>query len=162
MLNQLICAQSTQVATPQHGVCTSLPPACTGGAQHQSHQQQQSAACPGVTQHLQQLTANMNMNITCSLLAGRLPIFIENWSKLTQDPWVLQVVEGYLIEFLETPHQGRAPQEVQVSSDMQSQISEEIVVLLSQRAIEETQPGPQSFIYQIFLVEKKMGVSILL
>ena len=78
VLNQLICAQSTQVATPQHRVHTSLPAACTGGAQHQSHQQQQSAPCPGVTQHLQQLTANMNMNITCSWLAGRLPIFIEN------------------------------------------------------------------------------------
>ena len=104
----------------------------------------------------------MNKNITCSSLAGRLPIFIENWSKLTQDPWVLQVVGGYLIEFLETPHQGCAHQEVQVSSDMQSQISEEIVELLSKGAIEETQPGPQSFISQIFLVEKKMGASVLL
>ena len=53
------------------------------------------------------------------------------------------------------PHQGCAPQEVQVSSDMQSQISEGIVELLSKGAIEETQPDPQSFISQIFLVEKK-------
>ena len=40
---------------------------------------------------------------------------------------------------------------------MQSQISEEIVELLSKGAIEEIQPGPQSFISQIFLVEKKDG-----
>ena len=40
---------------------------------------------------------------------------------------------------------------------MQSQISEEVVELLSKGAIEETQPGPQSFISQIFLVEKNDG-----
>ena len=125
-----------QVLTPLHGV-------------HVSH--------PGVIQHLQQLTANMNMNITCSELAGRLPSFLGNWSKLTEDPWVLQVVGGYQIEFLETPHQSYAPQEVQVSLEMQSQISEEIVELLSKGAIEEAQLSPQSFVSQIFLVEKKDG-----
>ena len=62
---------------------------------------------------------------------------------------------GCLVEFLETPHQCCVPQEVQVSSEMQSHISEEIVELLSKGAIEEAQLGPQKLHIQNFPSREK-------
>jgi len=45
------------------------------------------------------LNAIMKLSITCSALVGRLPKLV-NLKLLTQDPWVLQVVKGYQIEFI--------------------------------------------------------------
>jgi len=42
---------------------------------------------------------------------------------------------------------------------MHTQVTEEIAGLLNKGAIEEVQPGPGSFISQLFLVEKKGGDS---
>jgi len=99
----------------------------------------------------------MNMNITCPELAGRLPKFLENWQKLTLDPWTLQVVRGYYIEFTTTPQQHRVPSEIHTSEARCSQVAGEVTELLSKGAIEETQLLPGSFISQIFMVEKKGG-----
>ena len=95
--------------------------------------------------------------LTCPALAGRLPKFLENWQQLTLDPWVLQVVKGYYIEFTTAPQQYQAPSEIHTSETRCSLIAEEVTELLSKGAIEETQAGPNNFISQIFLVEKKGG-----
>jgi len=100
---------------------------------------------------------SMNLKITCSALAGRLPSFLENWQLVTQDAWILQVVKGYCIEFISTPCQSHIPPEMHTSAEMQSQVMEEIKDLLEKGAIEEVQPGQDSFISQLFLVEKKGG-----
>ena len=94
---------------------------------------------------------SMNMNITCSILAGRLPNFLDNWKVLTQDTWMLQVVQGYCIDFTDTPHQSQVPPEMHVSTEMHSKVTEEITELLNKGAVEEVQPGPSSFISQLFL-----------
>ena len=125
-----------QLSTPLHGVQPSQP---------------------GSPQHLEVLIASMNMGITCPALAGRLPKFLENWQQLTLDPWVLQVVKGYYIEFTTAPQQYQAPSEIHTSETRCSLIAEEVTELLSKGAIEETQAGPNSFISQIFPVEKKGG-----
>ena len=66
---------------------------------------------------------------------------------------------GCLIEFLETPHQCCVPQEVQVSSEMQSQISEEIVELLSKGAIKGSSTGSTKASYPNFPKrEKRWGL----
>ena len=92
-----------------------------------------------------------------SPLAGRLPKFLENWQQLTLDPWVLQVVKGYHIEFTTTPQQHCVPPKIHTSEEKCSQIAREVRELLSKGAIEETQLEPGSFISQIFLAEKKGG-----
>ena len=42
-------------------------------------------------------------------LAGRLVHFFQNWSVITQDRWVLNTVQGYLIDFVSEPHQQFLP-----------------------------------------------------
>lgn len=39
------------------------------------------------------------------IVAGRLALFRDNWSKVTSDSWVLDTVMGYRIEFLVNPSQ---------------------------------------------------------
>ena len=47
--------------------------------------------------------------------AGRIKAYIQNWKVLTQDPWVLEVVQGKKIEWLTTPHQMSAPSQLTFS-----------------------------------------------
>ena len=41
-------------------------------------------------------------------LAGRLTFFYSNWTKLTQDPNILNIVQGFEISFLENPVQEKS------------------------------------------------------
>ena len=36
-------------------------------------------------------------------MAGRLALYLDNWSKVTQDQWVLNTVQGYRLELLREP-----------------------------------------------------------
>ena len=42
-------------------------------------------------------------------LAGRLSLFYSNWTKLTQDPNILNIIQGFEIPFLEKPYQAKLP-----------------------------------------------------
>ena len=58
---------------------------------------------------------------------------------------------------VETPCQTSYPHPMMVSKEEQAQITIEVVGLLAKGAIQETQLLPESFVSQIFLVEKKDG-----
>ena len=47
---------------------------------------------------------------------GRLKYFIPAWELITQDPWVLQVVQGYKIELVTVPVQQFQPHQPCLSS----------------------------------------------
>ena len=49
------------------------------------------------------------------VLAGRLRHFLPNWEQITGDPAILDVVQGYQLEFLAPPRQGRIRQPLQFS-----------------------------------------------
>ena len=38
-------------------------------------------------------------------ITGRLILFLENWSKVTQDHWILNTVQGYKLELMKEPVQ---------------------------------------------------------
>ena len=42
--------------------------------------------------------------------AGRPIYFQPNWLKITQDRWVLNTIQGYMIDFESQPHQPSVPQ----------------------------------------------------
>ena len=42
-------------------------------------------------------------------LAGRLSLFYSNWKKLTQDPNILNIIQGFETPFLEKPYQTKLP-----------------------------------------------------
>uniref|UniRef100_A0A1X7U2J3 Uncharacterized protein n=1 Tax=Amphimedon queenslandica TaxID=400682 RepID=A0A1X7U2J3_AMPQE len=43
------------------------------------------------------------------VIAGRLTLFKDNWSKISQDQWMLDTIKGYKIEFLSSPSQAIQP-----------------------------------------------------
>ena len=87
---------------------------------------------------------------------GSLLHHLANWQVLTADPWILETVQGYHIEFMEEPVQLTPPPELHLQHHLGLVMSEEISSLLSKQAIVEVNhPHPQGFLSQIFLVPKK-------
>ena len=76
---------------------------------------------------------------------------------LTQDNWVLQTVQGYLIDFTHNPTQSHPPQPIVLPQDKHVLVTQEVKELLQKRAIVESAPSDQNFVSKIFLVEKKGG-----
>ena len=63
--------------------------------------------------------------------AGRLKHFLPAWEQITKDPWILQVVSGYQIEFLDYPVQHKTPALIPCTQDHQTIIDQEVQELLS-------------------------------
>ena len=49
------------------------------------------------------------LNLSHLPLAGRLKHCITNWEQLCTDPWVLEAVHTYHLDFVEMPHQEKIP-----------------------------------------------------
>jgi len=88
------------------------------------------------------------------LQAGHIKAFKDNWSVLTQDPWVLQTVQGYMLPLVTQPVQSITPPQMQFPSDQQLLISSEVESMLAKQAITPVQPSQGNFIAQIFVVEE--------
>ena len=60
---------------------------------------------------------NMTQRVskTQCLIAGRLSLFTPNWRVITQDPWVLNCIQGYTIDLVDEPHQTHPPAELRFS-----------------------------------------------
>ena len=90
---------------------------------------------------------------------GRLQFFIGAWSKITQDPWVLQVVRGYQLDFSSHPplHRPRYTQPA-LARDQKQAMEAEIQSLLEKQAIVRlTLPLSPGFYSSVFVVTKKDG-----
>ena len=110
----------------------------------------------GTPRHqLEVLISQMDLSINSTKLAGRLTQFLTNWEQITQDRWVLQAISGYQLELTQTPWQAKPLPQINCSTEEQEMISQEIKELLAKDAIVETTLSPESFVSQIFLVEKK-------
>ena len=107
-------------------------------------------------QHLQVLIDRLNQ-IECQSLTRRVLHHLPNWNILTQDNWVLQAVQGYMIDLIETPRQTHWPPPIVTSLDNHALVTQEVQELIRKGAIVETTVSLNSFISQLFLVEKKRG-----
>ena len=92
--------------------------------------------------------------------AGQVKHFLATWEQITKDPWVLQVVSGYQIEFLDNPVQRNTPPPIPCSLDHQTIIDQEVWELLSREAVHFVQPDSlqePGFISSLFVIPKKGG-----
>jgi hypothetical protein len=91
-------------------------------------------------------------------IGARLSLFADRWSKVTDDPWVLDTVtDGLKIDFISEPFQRSSPRDVSMSGDMQAVCQAEICSLLKKGAIEEITDGSAGFLCSFFCVPKKNG-----
>ena len=94
-------------------------------------------------------------------IAGRLAAsLLKNWSKVTQDHWVLNTVQGYRLEFLREPVPSFCPKGVVTSSSQEQSLNyEEVLKMLQKGAITKATPTEvdPGFYSSLFLVPKKDG-----
>ena len=85
--------------------------------------------------------------------AGKLQHFVQVWEQLTQDPWILETIQGYRIPFQKQPPSRQIP--VYAFSSLEGKaISTEIEKLLRKHSI-SLAVADDRFVNNIFLVPKK-------
>ena len=87
--------------------------------------------------------------------AGNIRFHINQWEVLTSDHYILQIVKGWVIPFLEEPHQRRVPSQYHMQKQERLQLSKEIKNMLVQEAVREVSPVQDQFVSPIFLREKR-------
>ena len=71
------------------------------------------------------------------LQAGSLSGNLPKWREFTSDPWILQTVSGYHLEFETTPHQVNLPKFPKFTKRETALIESEIKKLVSKGAVTE-------------------------
>ena len=90
-------------------------------------------------------------------IGGRIKHFLKNWEILTQDPWVLETVSGYKLEFVQLPFQEKIPNAIKFSKEETVLVRQEIDQLLQKCAIRQVPSYQCHFQSNLFLVPKKGG-----
>ena len=89
-------------------------------------------------------------------VGGRLKNFVDRWSMLTKNPWVLQSVQGHYLEFKLTPPTVPPSRGVSLSANQRDILNQEVHDLIQKRAIEEVD-SKGGFYSPLFVVPKKDG-----
>ena len=99
------------------------------------------------------------LEVDKAVIAGRLAYFKDNWSRVSQDQWILDTIRGYKIEFVTQPTQERQPRAGMSSTSEQMLLAEEMAKLLTKGAVTEVPPErkPLGFYSSLFLVPTKNG-----
>ena len=90
-------------------------------------------------------------------LAGRLSLFYSNWTKLTQDPNILNIIQGFEIPVLEKPYQTKLPNPQVLNHEQSNLVREEVKEMLLIGAIQKVTQCRNQYISNLFLISKKNG-----
>lgn len=88
---------------------------------------------------------------------GNLRFHLDEWKFFTSDPWLLQTVSGYQIDFDFCPIQQHIPGEIPFSDSEKDIVNKEIQMLLQKGAIVPSEYEDGQFISTIFIVPKPNG-----
>ena len=106
-------------------------------------------------------TSSLQQGVYVSLfpLAGRVKHYSQNWALISNDPWVIETVQGYHIDLLQVPFQHALPLLAVHSREQSALIDLEVNQMLEKAAIHIVHPHEkeQGFISALFLVPKKGG-----
>ena len=95
-----------------------------------------------------------------SSVRGRLSEFVEGWKHITNDPYVISIVnKGYRLRFTSPPLLRETPWEIrsrQGPEEIQG-MRQKISVMLQKNAIMEVPPDSPGFYSNIFMVRKASG-----
>ena len=95
-----------------------------------------------------------------SPVGGRLSNFVEGWKRITNDPYVLNIVaKGYRLRFMSPPLPRQTPWEIRSPQDPQEILGmrEQISLMLQKNAITEVPLDSPGFYSNVFLVRKASG-----
>ena len=93
--------------------------------------------------------------------AGQLRLFVNNWRKITRDPWVISAIMGYRLDFLPNApvEQHVQPRPIRFSSTERLLVDAEVDKLIAKGAAKEVPEHRRRSLWlsRIFLVPKKSG-----
>ena len=92
--------------------------------------------------------------VTVSNLAGRIKYCTSTWKEITNDPFILEVVEGYKIPFIRRGFQSNIPNHPKFSLNEQIACEKAINELLSKGAISPYSYDKNQFLSSYFLRQK--------
>jgi len=96
-------------------------------------------------------------SIPAQNVRGSIGHHLEEWLRITKDPWILHIVRGYSLEFLSPPPLSLPPQDHTPLSEEKTLVLEaEIQSLVEKRAIHQIHPN-KSFYSKTFVIPKKDG-----
>ena len=98
----------------------------------------------------------MNLNPPINNPAARLPHFLSQWLKITQDPVIIAIVRGYQIDFITKPWQKHIPKTLLVGEKIPL-MQQEIDKLIKKGGHSPLDFSPTGFYSRLFLVPKKGG-----
>lgn len=100
----------------------------------------------------------MKVNDKSNFFAGSVRFYVENWRKITCDPWIIDTIEnGYFIEFEQYPRQNFPPKQISFNENQKELIDHEVLSMLGKGAIEKSRYEKDQYVSNIFLVQKKNG-----
>ena len=94
---------------------------------------------------------------TSTFVGGQISKFPSAWRKISSDPWLLGVVKGVEIPFVQTPVQEREPYPYKLAGEESDFVDKELDTFLSKGIIEEVELVQGQVISNIFLRPKKDG-----
>ena len=72
--------------------------------------------------------------------AGRLRFFLQNWQKLTTDPVILEIVQGWKLPIVGRPWQTREPKEITMSALERDVVDKEVQSMLEKNILRKVNP----------------------
>ena len=104
------------------------------------------------------MSIHVYQNTSNNFTAGKISRFMDNWKLITSDTKILEVVNGYSIEFESKPFQNTVPKPIKFNENDTAIIDAEISDLLAKKIIERvTIFDEDEFISNIFVRPKKNG-----
>jgi hypothetical protein len=97
------------------------------------------------------------MNTPNNFQGGKIQQFLQNWMKITSDPWIIKQIQGYKLEFSGVPQQSHVPRHVPFSREEKLHIDQEIDRFLNMGIIEKASDPMHGYISNIFTRPKKSG-----
>ena len=90
-------------------------------------------------------------------LGARVKHFARNWTKVSKDPNIRKLVQGWKISLLKKPCQKREPKPLPFSREEQVLIDQEVNEMLRKGVIKPLLPCKNQFVSNLFLTTKKEG-----
>ncbi len=89
--------------------------------------------------------------------AGRLRLCLHNWRRITDNPWVLQAVQGYRLKLYCLSFQATPPRPLRLSLQDKAYVREEVASLEDKGAVQKVAPTKGQFLSTVFVVLIKDG-----
>ena len=99
----------------------------------------------------------MNSEFPLPFSGGQIASKLDNWKKVTSDPWIIDSVRGVTIPFMEVPAQVGEPRPYVLAEEERNFIDQELVGLLDKGVLEICTPTSNQVVSNIFLRPKKDG-----